>query len=356
MCDVITAHACHMRLLITGGAGFIGSSLALQLAAKHSDWEITALDNLYRRGSELNLPRLKAAGVKFVHGDIRIAEDLAGLEPFDALVECSAEPSVRAEGDILIPVNLIGAHHCFQAAARNGAQVIFLSTSRVYPVAPIEALQYDEAPTRFEPAAAQAIAGVSAEGVTEAFPLAGSRTVYGATKLAAELLLQEHPANWTINRFGVVAGPWQMGKVDQGVFTHWLLSAVFGRPLKYFGYDGSGRQVRDLLHVDDLVDLVELQLLDRARWNGQIFNAGGGRANSMSLLELTGAVEAITGRTLDVGSQEGTHPTDVRWYVTDNSAVTAFSGWAPTRTAADTLADTHAWLLEHESVVRNSLS
>ncbi len=345
-----------MKLLITGGAGFIGSSLALQLAERHPDWQITALDNLYRRGSELNLPRLKAAGVKFVHGDIRIQEDLAGLDEFDALVECSAEPSVRAEGDILIPVNLTGAHHCFQAAARFGAQVIFLSTSRVYPVKPIEGLVYDELPTRFEPAAEQALPGVGPDGISEEFPLTGARTVYGATKLAAELLLQEHQAEWTINRFGVVAGPWQMGKVDQGVFTHWLLSAVFGKPLKYFGYDGSGRQVRDLLHVDDLVDLVELQLGDRAKWNGQTFNAGGGRSNSLSLLELTGAVEDITGIKLDVGSQLGTHPTDVRWYVTDNATLTEFSGWSPKKTALGTLADIHDWLREHESVVRNSLT
>jgi CDP-paratose 2-epimerase len=345
-----------MRILITGGAGFIGSSVAIALAERHPEWQITVLDNLYRRGSELNLPRLKAVGAAFVHGDIRVADDLAGLEPFDALVECSAEPSVRAEGDILVPVNLVGAHHCFQAAARHDAHVIFLSTSRIYPIAPIEGLAYDELPTRFEPAERQQVGGVGPDGVTEAFPLAGRRTVYGATKLAAELLLQEYDGAWTINRFGVVAGPWQMGKVDQGVFTHWLISALFERPLKYFGYDGSGRQVRDLLHVLDAVDLVEQQLLDPKRWDGQIFNAGGGRANSLSLVELTGAVERITGRALDVGSQEGTHPTDVRWYVTDHSALTDFCGWTPQRSAMDTLSDIHGWLVEHESAVRNSLS
>ncbi|MEH3055215.1 MAG: NAD-dependent epimerase/dehydratase family protein [Patulibacter minatonensis] len=345
-----------MRLLITGGAGFIGSSIALALAERHPDWTITTLDNLYRRGSELNLPRLKAAGVRFVHGDIRIADDLAGLEPFDALVECSAEPSVRAEGDLLVPVNLTGAHHCFQAAARHDAHVVFLSTSRVYPIEPIESLTYDEHATRFEPADDASVLGAGPEGIAESFPLAGRRTVYGATKLAAELLLAESEGPWTINRFGVVAGPWQMGKVDQGVFTHWLISALFDRPLKYFGYDGSGRQVRDLLHVLDAVDLVEQQLLDPAKWTGRTFNAGGGRANSLSLLELTHAVEAITGRSLDVGSQLGTHPTDVRWYVTDNSAVTEFSGWTPQRSATDTLADIHGWLVEHEAAVLNSLS
>lgn len=344
-----------MRILITGGAGFIGSSLALALAARHPDWSITAVDNLYRRGSELNLPRLKAAGVTFAHADIRIAEDLASIEPFDTLIECAAEPSVRAAGELVVPVNLTGAHHCFQAAERQGAHVIFLSTSRVYPVEPIEGLVYEELPTRFEPAAEQSVAGVSPEGVQETFPLAGRRTSYGASKLAAELLLQESAAPWTINRFGVVAGPWQMGKVDQGVFTHWLISALFDRPLSYFGYDGSGRQVRDVLHVDDLIDLVERQVLNPEVWNGQLFNVGGGRSNSLSLLELTAAVERATGRKLEVGHRDGHRQSDVRWYVTDNAAVTAFSGWTPQRSAPDTLADIQAWLTEHEPVVRNAL-
>ncbi len=85
------------------------------------------------------------------------------------------------------------------------------------------------------------------------------------------------------------------------MFTHWLLSARLGRSLKYFGYDGTGRQVRDLLHVADAVDLVEQQLLDPERWSGRTFNAGGGRANSLSLCELTAAVEEITGQSLEVG-------------------------------------------------------
>ena len=220
-----------MRVLITGGAGFIGSSTALTLAARHPDWDVVACDNLYRRGSEINLPRLKAAGVEFVHADVRHLEDLLRVGPIDALVECSAEPSVMASGDVIVPVNLMGAYHCFELAARHGAQVIFLSTSRVYPVAAIEELAYTEAETRYELADEQPVPGASAEGLSERFPLDGSRTMYGASKLAGELLLAEYEIPWVVNRCGVVAGPWQMGKVDQGVFTHWMLSHHFGRDL-----------------------------------------------------------------------------------------------------------------------------
>ena len=100
-------------------------------------------------------------------------------------------------------------------------------------------------------------------GVAEDFPLAGARTLYGSTKLAAELLIEEYRAAYglraVVNRCGVVAGPWQMGKVDQGVFTYWMLAHHFRRPLSYIGFGGSGKQVRDLLHVEDLIELLDEQ-------------------------------------------------------------------------------------------------
>jgi nucleoside-diphosphate-sugar epimerase len=112
-----------MRLLVTGGAGFVGSNVCLALRARHPDWEVVALDNLYRRGSELNLPRFREAGVRFVHADVRSPGDLAAAGPFDAMVECSAEPSVMAGGDVIVPVNLLGAFHCFEAAKAHGASI-----------------------------------------------------------------------------------------------------------------------------------------------------------------------------------------------------------------------------------------
>ncbi|HEX5927346.1 MAG TPA: NAD-dependent epimerase/dehydratase family protein [Baekduia sp.] len=345
-----------MRVLVTGGAGFIGSSVALALAARHSDWEVVASDNLYRRGSELNLPRLKAAGVAFVHADVRRPTDLAEIGAIDALVECSAEPSVLGADEIIVGVNLTGAHHCFEYARAHGAHVIFLSTSRVYPVAPQEALVTTEAETRFELADEQAVTGASARGISEAFPLTGPRTMYGASKLAAELLLTEYELPWTINRFGVVAGPWQMGKVDQGVFTHWVLSFLQGRPLKYIGYGGAGKQVRDLLHVDDLVDLVERQLTDRPHWDRQTFNVGGGREVSLSLRETTDLCREITGNDLAVGAAGESRPGDVRIYLSDCTALFAHTDWRPQRGPRQILQDIHDWARANEALVLSALS
>jgi CDP-paratose 2-epimerase len=165
-----------------------------------------------------------------------------------------------------VQTNLVGAYHCLELARLSGAQLVFLSTSRVYPVATLEAAAFVEGETRFELAAEQPIAGLSARGVSEDLPLAGARTLYGASKLSAELLIAEYAETYglraVIDRCGVIAGPWQMGRVDQGVFTFWLLAHVLGRELRYIGYGGQGKQVRDLLHVGDLVDLLDEQLGD----------------------------------------------------------------------------------------------
>jgi CDP-paratose 2-epimerase len=343
-----------MRVLITGGAGFIGSSIALALAERHPDWEIVACDNLFRRGSELNLPRLKSAGVAFAHADVRARGDLAALGAIDAMVECSAEPSVLGAADVIVPVNLIGAYNCFEHAAAHGARVVFLSTSRVYPVAPQEQLAYREADTRFELLDDQALAGAGAQGISEDFPLAGRRTMYGASKLAGELLLAEYDVPWTIDRCGVVAGPWQMGKVDQGVFTHWMLSFIQGHELRYIGYGGQGKQVRDLLHVADLVDLVERQLTEDG-WDAQTFNVGGGREGSLSLAETTALCREITGNDVSVTAAGESRPGDVRIYLSDCRALFAHSDWRPQRGPREVLQDIHDWVRANEQMVLTAL-
>jgi CDP-paratose 2-epimerase len=352
------------RLLVTGGAGFVGSNLAISLAARHPDWEIVALDNLYRRGSELNLPRLKEAGVEFVRGDVREPGDLDRHSGLDALIECSAEPSVMSgtDGDTsyLLHTNLTGAYNCLELARRAGAFVLFLSTSRVYPVAPQLELDLEEGPTRFELAAAQPVAGASAAGISEEFPLGGARTLYGATKLAAELLIEEYRAAFgvpaVVDRCGVIAGPWQMGKVDQGVFTHWMLSHRFGRSLSYIGFGGEGKQVRDLLHVDDLVDLVERQLLDPDRWDGGVFNVGGGRECSLSLRETTEICRELTGTEVPIEPVLDTRAGDVPVYLSDCGKLFGFDEWRPRRSARQVLADIDAWIAADEERIGQALN
>jgi len=340
------------RLLITGGAGFVGSNLAVSLAARHPEWELIVLDNLYRRGSELNLPRLAEAGVEFVRGDVREPDDLKVLPALDAVIECSAEPSVMSgvDGDTgyLVHTNLTGAYNCLELGRRDGAFLVFLSNSRVYPVAPQLEIKLEEAETRFEIAAEQDLPGISPAGLSEQFPLEGPRTLYGATKLAAELLIEEYrgglgvPA--VIDRCGVIAGPWQMGKVDQGVFTHWMLAHQFENPLTYIGFGGEGKQVRDLLHVEDLVDLVERQLLAPDVWDGRTVNVGGGRECSLSLAETTALCRELTGNEVPIEPVLETRQGDVPIYLSDCARLFGLDQWRPQRSARDVLSDIHAWV------------
>jgi CDP-paratose 2-epimerase len=352
-----------MRILVTGGAGFIGASASVGLAAGHPDWQITAMDNLRRRGSELNLPRLREAGVEFVHGDVRELDDLTAIGELDAIVECSAEPSVMAgvggSPGYVVQSNLLGAYHCLELARLRSAQMIFLSTSRVYPVATLERLALEETDTRFELALDQPVPGASPAGIAEDFPLTGARTIYGATKLSAELLIEEYHESYgvraVVNRCGVIAGPWQMGKVDQGVFTFWMLAHRLRRPLRYIGFGGSGKQVRDLLHVEDLIDLIEEQLTAAERWDGMTVNVGGGREGSLSLLETTALCAEITGNTVAVERSGEVRPGDLPLYISDCAGAFARTRWRPRRGPQEILTDIDRWIADNERAVRRAL-
>ena len=158
-------------VLITGGAGFVGSSLSIQLKKFYPNYKIIALDNLKRRGSELNLTRLRQSGVEFFHGDIRNPEDFDMLPKIDVIIEASAEPSVLAgiggTPDYVVNTNLVGTINCLNFALKNQSNFIFLSTSRVYPIENINRIEFEETKSRFNIAAHQNLRGVSEKGISE---------------------------------------------------------------------------------------------------------------------------------------------------------------------------------------------
>ena len=348
-------------ILITGGCGFIGSNLAV--AFRRAGAEVVAFDNLSRRGSAVLQQRVQEHGVRFVRGDIRNPGDLEQLGgSYDLMIECSAEPSVLvgtqgADARFMVDNNLVGSLHCFEWARARRVPVLFMSTSRVYPYDSLEQLPLVERETRF--ALEQSGPGFGPGGIGLDYPLTGARSLYGATKLASEIILQEYARQYdlpaVINRCGVVAGPWQLGKVDQGVFTHWLLCHHFRRPLKYIGFGGQGKQVRDLLHVDDLIELVLMQAARMAEFRGEVFNVGGSTGSNLSLCEATALCRELTGQVLDFGRDPVERPADLRWFVMDNRAVESRLGWRPRRGAEEILRDTHAWILQNEAILKASL-
>ncbi len=345
-------------ILITGGAGFVGSSLAFHLKSVFPRTRIVCMDNLYRRGSELNLPRLHAAEVEFVKGDIRHAGEFPS-GPFELLIECSAEPSVLAgyggSPDYLMETNLMGTYRCLEQARQWNSKTIFLSTSRVYPISVLEQHPWTEQPTRFAwtdvPGAA-----ISSRGVAENCPMNAARSLYGWTKFASESLIEEYRSGFGLravtNRCSVIAGPWQMGKVDQGVVALWVFRHYFGKPLKYIGYGGAGKQVRDVLHVADLCDLVAEQISNFEKWEGWLGNVGGGREISASLLELTNICKNVIGREVPITPETESRPADLRIFLADCAKLSARTDWRRKRSVEKIVADVFDWTRANEEALR----
>ena len=345
------------RILITGGCGFVGSSLAIGLKTKYPAYEIYALDNLKRRGSELNLTRLKEAGISFVHGDIRNKSDFGVLKNIQVVIDAAAEPSVLSgldgSTDYLIDTNLLGTIHTLNFALAHKADFIFLSTSRVYPIERIEQINFEETATRFRISEKQTLTGVSSKGISEQFSTDGYRSLYGATKLACELLIHEYNAllglKTVINRCGVLTGPNQMGKTDQGVVVLWMARHFWKKSLSYNGYGGQGKQVRDILHVNDLLRLVDNQIHGMQKFNGGVYNVGGGDFSSASLSELTGICEKITGNKIQIHPVVETRKADIRIYITDNEKISSLCGWKPEITVEKTMTEIFGWIKTNET-------
>ena len=351
-------------ILIAGGAGFVGSNLSYQLKLKYPDWVIISLDNLKRRGSELNIPYLKSIGVEFIHGDIRNKEDLIFEKQIDFIIDAAAEPSVLAgmgdSPDYLINTNLNGTINLLSLATKHNSKFIFLSTSRIYPIKALENISYNEEDTRFVPNENQSVSGCSQYGISEQFPLFGARSFYGTTKLASELMIQEYEEfsklKAVINRCGVIAGPRQMGKVDQGVVVLWMARHFWKNKLSYIGYNGSGKQVRDVMHILDLFDLVDYQISNFDYVAGKIYNAGGGNSVSFSLKELTSLCQEITGNKIQIDEVRNNRIGDIPIYITDHRYITEDTGWKPQRDIKKILTDIYEWLKKDEQQLKNILA
>jgi len=331
----------YKNILITGGAGFVGSSLAINFKNKYPKINITCFDNLSRRGSELNLPRLKANKISFIYGDTRNQEDLKNIST-DLIIDCSAEPSVLAGNTnpyFLINNNLIGTINCLEIARNKKSDFVFLSSSRIYPIDELNK-------NKFKP-------------VPENFPLGKYRSLYGATKLSSELIIQEYINSFQIkaiiDRCGCITGPWQFGKVDQGVFTLWMAAHYFKKELSYIGYGGKGKQIRDFIHINDLFNILDIQLNSIKKYSGEIYNIGGGIKNSVSLAQLSKICENISGNKIKIHSIKENRPNDILCYISDISKIKKVSHWSPVIDINKTMTDIYNWIKENENTLKNIL-
>ena len=353
-----------IKIIIAGGCGFIGSSLAVFFLSKYSKSKIYVLDNLMRPGSEINLKRLYNDRLVFIKGDLSDKNIFNNLPICDVFIDAAADPSVLSGINSsvlkLINNNFISTVNAIEWCAKTKCKFLFLSTSRVYPIKKLDEISYVESSTRFEWRKNQNIKGFSNEGINELFDMDGYRSLYGSSKYSSELFIHEYGKyknlKYIINRCSMVAGPWQMGKIDQGVVTYWLSSHIYKKELKYIGYSGSGKQVRDILHINDLCELIGQQINNWSKVDSKIFNIGGGRNNSISLVELTKLVNQITGIQLPILKDKNKRDGDIRVFITDNKKIKNILGWEPILNTKNIVIDTFKWIINNKNELKGILN
>jgi CDP-paratose 2-epimerase len=342
-----------MRILITGICGFVGSELALGLQRRLSGVELAGIDNFSRPGSETMRPRLKAAGIGVKFGDVRCAGDLDAAGDADWVIDAAANPSVLAGVDgrtssrQVVEHNLSGTLNTLEFCKERGAGLVLLSTSRVYSVKALGQLPLVVEGLAFVPdESATWPAGASPAGLSEAFSTEAPISLYGATKVASEAVAVEYGHAFdlpiVINRCGVLAGDRQFGTAEQGIFSYWVRAWASARALTYLGFEGTGHQVRDALHPEDLANLIERQIRSGSGASGT-WNVGGGRDHAMSLAQLSAwCTERFGARPVvpDVTPRRW----DVPWVVMDSARASRQFDWAPSfplTRILDEIADHH---------------
>lgn len=327
-----------MKLLITGGCGFLGSNLAAHAIEKGLD--LVVFDNLYREGSLHNLTWLRGKGTfRFVHGDIRNQNDITRLiQDFrpDAIFHLAGQVAMTtsiANPRMDFEVNVVGTHNLLEAVRSFAplAAVVYSSTNKVY--GDLEQYVYRETETRFE-------CIDRPNGFDEATPLE-FHSPYGCSKGAADQYMLDYARIFELKtivfRHSSMYGGRQFATYDQGWIGWFCQQAVESGKVgarEPFTISGTGKQVRDVLHADDMISLyfAALQGIERAK--GQAFNIGGGIANSLSLLELFALLEELTGAKLDYRKLPP-RESDQRVFVSDITKAERLLGWNPQVSARD---------------------
>lgn len=332
-----------MRILVTGACGFVGSTMISHWLKQDCDYHFIGIDNLQRAGSHINRKKLTRLGVDLHHGDIRMASDLAVLPEVDFVLDAAANPSVLAglgesgQSRQLVEHNFLGTLNLLEFCRQRKAGLILLSTSRVYNITDLSALPMEVVGESFglkkESLESRLVTSVSLEGISESFSTKSPVSLYGATKLASEVMALEYAQAFEIpvwiNRCGVMAGAGQFARADQGVFGFWLHRWFENKPLKYIGFGGKGYQVRDCLHPADLCDLVNKQLNEPVGSDKpRLVNISGGKKSAMSLAQLSCWCANYFGP-MQVEHAHEDRPYDLPWVVLDHTLASNVWGWQP---------------------------
>jgi len=336
-----------MKILITGGCGFVGTNIALYLSKKH---KVDSLDNLSRKGSKYNLNLLKKSKVKNIRLDIGQLDKIYKLPKYDLIIDCCAEASVevsRIDLDKVINTNLIGTINILKKAKKDKSKIIFLSSSRVYS---IEMLNKIIKKKNLKKTIRTDIL------IDEKSSISGAKSIYGLTKLGSEMFIEEFSyafgIKYIINRCGVISGPLQFGKQDQGFISLWIWKHENNLKLNYIGYGGYGNQIRDVLHINDLCRLIEIQIKKIESINNLLFTVGGSKKSFVSLKNLTDLCRSFTGNTIKIGKIPKTSTYDIPYYITNNRLVSKTYNWKPKKSIFDVVKDTYLWISNNKKSLK----
>ena len=333
------------KILITGGCGFVGSNLCIFLNKKK--YKVSSLDNLSRKGSRYNLNLLKKLNIKNHNINIENYHQISKLPKFDIIIDCCAEAAVEVSKnnfDKVINTNLIGTINILKKVKNDKSKIIFLSSSRVFPIKKINEIFKKKVLNN---------SLVIKEMFSENSETNGPKTIYGVTKLASEMFIEEFSyafnIKYIINRCGVISGPLQFGKQDQGFVSLWIWRHLMKKKLSYIGYGGKGNQTRDVLHIYDLCELIFMQIKKIGSINNSLFTVGGSTKSNISLKKLTKICQEITGNKLRITKVKKTSIYDIPYFITDNSKVIKSYNWKPKRNILNIVKDTYNWLKNNKA-------
>ena len=337
-----------MKILITGGCGFVGSNLALFL--KKKGFKVHTLDNLTRKGSRYNSNLLKKQKIKNYKINISNIKKIKSLPKYDLILDCCAEAAVeisKNDFDKVINTNLIGTINILKKTKNDKSKIIFISSSRIYPLEEMnKVIKNKNLKSKIK----------ISKMFSEKDKIIGPKTIYGLTKLCSEMLIEEfsyaYKLKYLINRCGVISGPLQFGKQDQGFVSLWIWRHLNKKKLSYIGYGGYGNQIRDVLHIDDLSELILLQIKNINKINNKLFTVGGSKTSYTSLSQLTKLCQKITGNKIKMGKVSKTSSYDIPYYLSDNTLVYNTYKWKPKRNINQVVMDTFLWLKNNKSIIK----
>ena len=338
-----------MNILITGGCGFVGTNLSLYLKSKK--FNVYTLDNLSRKGSKFNYTVLKKKKIKNFRINIANYKKLKRLRKFDLIIDCCAEAAVevsRKKIDEVFNTNLIGTFNILKKAKRDKSKIIFLSTSRVNSIKNINKIIGNNSNLKKKLHINKLI--------DDKFENSRPKSLYGFTKLASEMLIEEFNyafgLKYIINRCGVISGPLQFGKQDQGFVSLWVIHHIMKKKLSYIGYGGHGNQVRDVLHIDDLCELIHKQIKIINKIYNKLYTVGGSKISYTSLKNLTKICQNITGNKISIDKKKSTSIYDIPYFITDNRKVSKAYKWRPKKNINKIVYDITTWINNNKNLIQ----